>query len=378
MKILVVSRGFPTKRYPLNGIFEWDQAKALKEYGHEVIFVAIDLRSIRRKRKFGLSVFEQDGIKVYNYNLPIGKMPYAIAKIFSWKAYSKVLKKIFKTQNIDIAHYHFGVGATAKAIKAKNKYGLNYIVTEHSSWINNNTITNSERKRLKELYANSVANIAVSPNFRDKLQKMYEEKFVYIPNIVDLQAFENVSKRPHDGFTFISVGNLIKSKGMDKLIEGFKIIHEKYSDSKLIIVGDGEEKQNLQSIVAREGLSDSVTFTGRKTREEIAEYMSVSDAFVLMSKSETFGVVYIEAMACGLPVIATKCGGPEGFVDDTNGILVEVDNINQLVNAMEYMISDIAEFNSENIKNYCKNNFSQQVVAGKITELLTKDGYKHQ
>lgn len=374
MTILEVSRGFPTKRYPLNGIFEWDQAKALKDYGHEVIFAAVDLRSIRRKRKFGLQVFEQEGIKVYNYNIPMGRMPRRLLKIVSWLAFRRILKKILKTNKIDVAHYHFGSTAASKAIKAKEKFNIEYIVTEHSSDVNKNSISDAKRADLKRVYENSLYNIAVSPGFRKRMEELYGCKFEYVPNIAELSTFSAVKKIPHENFTFVSVGNLIPRKGMDITVKGFARIADKYPKSRLIIVGDGPQKTSIENLIAQLGLNERITLVGRKNRDEIAKIFTESDCFVLMSKNETFGVVYIEAMASGMPVIATVCGGPEGFVDEENGVLVEVDDVGQLCRAMEYVIENYDKYDLDKIRQYCKDNFSSRVVAEKITKILERNG----
>lgn len=84
-------------------------------------------------------------------------------------------------------------------------------------------------------------------------------------------------------------------------------------------------------------------------KKKIAEQLSKSDCFVLASQSETFGVAYIEALAMGVPVIATKCGGPEGFVNENNGIMIDVDSESQLIEAMKYMYNNSDKYDREEI-----------------------------
>ena len=80
MKIFIVSRGYPSDKYVTNGIFEFDQARALAKAGHQVVFLAVDLRSIRRKRKFGRESFEKDGVLVEAVNVPCGKIPQGLLR----------------------------------------------------------------------------------------------------------------------------------------------------------------------------------------------------------------------------------------------------------------------------------------------------------
>lgn len=371
MIIWVLAEGLPSKNAPLNGIFEWDQAKALKKIGHKIIYIAIDLRSIRRIRKLGLQVFERDGIVIFSANFPLGRTIPRVRNWISWMIYKRVCRKILKIYGIpNIAHAHFARYTGYAALKAKEKFGIDYIITEHDSWVNKDLISDYERKTCKNVYVEAKQRVAVSRKFQDRLQELYDMHFSYIPNMVDSSFFECVSK-PHNGFAFISIGSLIDGKGMDKTIIGFAEVYKKYPNIKLNIIGTGNQKEELIRLAKDKGVDDAIVFMGQLPREEIKKYMETADCFVLMSKSETFGVAYIEALAAGLPVIATKCGGPESFVNEENGRLIEVDNINELEQAMEYMLTH--KYDSERIKKYCYENFSAQTVAEKITSLLSSE-----
>ena len=80
MFVCVVARGYPTNKYEMNGIFEFDQARALNQLGHKVIFVAIDLRSLRRWRKWGIEHFIKDGVEIYAINIPLGRLPHNVLR----------------------------------------------------------------------------------------------------------------------------------------------------------------------------------------------------------------------------------------------------------------------------------------------------------
>ena len=98
----------------------------------------------------------------------------------------------------------------------------------------------------------------------------------------------------------------------------------------------------------------------------MAEEYRDADAFVLASRLETFGVVYIEAMAAGLPVIATACGGPEDFVSPDNGILVPKEDVPALADAMERMIRTRESYDSAAIARFARDRFSPAAVAGEL------------
>ncbi len=137
----------------------------------------------------------------------------------------------------------------------------------------------------------------------------------------------------------------------------------------MTIVGDGPKKHYLKNLIIELGIEKCVEFTGKLSREEMLPKLSYSNVFVLPSNSETFGVVYIEAMALGLPVIATKCGGPEDFVDSSNGLLIERNSEERLVDAMEYMYKHYNEYKRESISGSVINRYSPSKIARQI-ELL--------
>lgn len=372
LNVLIISRGYPTSKYPMNGIFEFDQAKALAKFGHDVVFAVIDIRSIRRWRKWGIEKFEKDGVKVYAINYPIGNVPLKFLLYF----YEKGLKQLFKRVkndigNPDIMHAHFtriGYAAT----KLKETTGIPLVITEHFSGLMNDSIESAVLDLGNKTYHKADKIITVSP----ALNKVLEEKFnvdsVYIPNIIDTDSFIYSETEKYDDFTFISVGSLIFRKRMDLIIEAFANLSNEFNNLKLIIIGEGPEKPKLEDLIGKYNLSSKINLTGRLERNKIAEYMSRSHCFVLPSRAETFGVVYIEAMLMGLPVIATRCGGPEGFVNIENGILVDIDEENDLVNAMTHMKNAQFQYNRKCISKSIIEKFSNEVV-GKQIEDVYKD-----
>ena len=100
--------------------------------------------------------------------------------------------------------------------------------------------------------------------------------------------------------------------------------------------------------------------------------MESCDAFVLASRSETFGVVYIEALRSGLPVIATKCGGPEDFINETNGMLVPVNNIISLTGALQRMVVNIDKYNRKSISDDCLYKFAPDTIANQLFQIYTQ------
>lgn len=373
MFIVELSRGIPSKKYPLNGVFEFDQAKALSEAGHKVIFCAIDLRSIRRKRKFGLTITTIQNIEVYNYSFPLGRVPKWLLSIFAYRGFKKIYKKIVKKYGMpDVIHAHFGRNSYPVLNKASKKFDLKYFVTEHESSILKNEITKNDEKQLSILYNNSLFNIAVSKQFKIFLENKFSVPFNYIPNIVDTTSFTFSYHDFKDTFNYVSVGNLNNGKNFEQIILALSKMVSNNSNVHLTIVGAGEEHDSLVALVEKLNLTNNVTFAGAMKRAQISELYKTQHAFILCSRFETFGVVYIEAMLSGLPVIATKCVDPESLINSENGKLIEVDNIDETVDAMKYIINNYNNYDQKQISDGCLNNYSPQVIANKISDLLNE------
>jgi len=368
MKVLLISRGYPSDKYPTHGIFEFDQAKAIANLGHKVILASIDMRSIRRKRKWGFEKFEKDGVLIYGVNFPIGRGPNFILNFFSTIALRILYRRIEKEQGKpDIMHAHFTrIGYVAA--KLKEDVDIPLVITEHSSEMMKQPINNSLKRIANYAYHKADRVIAVSPALSKVIESNFKIDAIYVPNIVDTSNFQYKEKNTRD-FTFITVGNLIYRKRMDLTVEAFSKAFENVDNVKLMVIGEGEERKKLEDIIKRDKLDKKVVLKGRLDRNAISKYMNQSDCFVLASRAETFGVVYIEAMASGLPVIATKCGGPEGFVNEENGILIPVDDMDALVDAMKWMYENIKIYNKEYISKSIIEKFSYKIVSEKIVEI---------
>ena len=365
-----MSRGLPSKQYPLNGVFEMDQATALSKFGHEVILFAIDLRSFRRKRALGFQRLSQGNMQIFSINLPVGIMPLSI-EIWIMKLCFNYLYKKMKREigDPDVVHAHFPKnGAALSTFKRKRRIPV--VVTEHSSGFGQSIVPVKLLKVAKMAYHGSSQVITVSSSLQKRLYELLNVNSLVVPNIIDTGMFHiNVTENKEKLFTFVTVGNLIRRKRMDLTLQAFHQLVEEGFNARLLIIGGGPEEKNLIDYINSHNLSNHVYMTGRINRNEIASHLMKSHCFVLASEAETFGVVYIEALACGLPVIATKCKGPEDFINETNGFLIDVNDLGQLIGAMRMMVNSYSQFNSGHISQNAISKFSQEAVARKLTHV---------
>lgn len=370
MKVAVISRGKPNQQYPLNGIFEFDQAKALAKQGIEVAFIAIDFRARSFKRKYGLFKYECDGVHVFELSLPINvyRRALPILQRLLLIPFRAMLKSFGKP---DVVHAHFySIAAIATVIK--KKYGIPLVVTEHSSKINKpaSEISALDKKVAAKAYNRCNSLICVSKALADNILQNFNHDSSVIPDMVDNQIYSYGGKNKNlSPFVYVSVGNLVPIKAFDVLIEAFAKADD---DAQLYIIGDGSEKTKIENQITKLGLEGKVKLLGRLNRLEINEIYQHGHVFVLPSQSETFGVSYVEAMYAGLPVIATRCGGPESFVDDSNGMLVAVNDVEGLADAMNAMRANYSAYDPVKISEESTKKFSPDVISGEIIEIYNK------
>ena len=216
--------------------------------------------------------------------------------------------------------------------------GFSVVVTEHNTY----QWKSWQQKLIDRVLSSFTYRIvAVSNRVKEHTlasSSISESKFTVIPNGVDFARFaRNFSKKEKtkireelgiglDDRVVICVGQLIRQKNHELLIYSFSKLDNRYSDCRLLILGEGTERDNLESQIARLDLKDRVLMPGIKKNTE-AHY-AISDFFVLSSRFEGFGIVCIEAMAAGLPVIATKVAGPDEYIKvSQNGFFTEANPV---------------------------------------------------
>jgi len=206
------------------------------------------------------------------------------------------------------------------------------------------------------------AAIALTEDMRIVMQGICSRDVYVIPNGVDWHRFEGVAgdrlrsklQIEEDEKVIIFVGTLRPVKGVKYLIQAMNIIRQEDAKVRLLLVGDGEEKQSLERLVKELGLEEAVKFVGEVPNEKVPQYMVASDILVLPSLSEGFPNVLLEAMASGLPIVATNVDGvPEIISHDENGLLVEPGDSHQLAEAILSLLQNDdmrRTFSQNNIK----------------------------
>lgn len=370
MKILFITRGFPSEDDPMDGNYEAVQAKAIAAKGHEVYVLSVKFRkltllfqnrSIRHRYVDGVHVYECNR---NNFYTPFVHFPNFDMR-FRHYQFRKVFKKLVAEIGIpDLVHAHL-IHYAAPSIILKTEFKIPFVITEHWSKMSSDIVP---RLIMKYTFAYHLADqvICVSDALADSLKKKCSVDSIVINNMVSDQFFESrKTERQDHQFRLICVGALRRIKRFDILVEAFALC-QFTENVTLDIVGEGEERPLIESKIKEYNVGRQVRLLGVKTPEEVNELLCQSDCFVLSSRLETFAIVVIEALAKGLPVIATRCGGPETFVRPEDGLLVEKENAQELAKALKYMAGHYREYDADGIRQHCHDNFSQDVIADKI------------
>ena len=369
MRVLIVSGGKPTKKYPFIGNFAFEQAVALADSGTDVTFFGIDLRSFRRKRPYGISYGVAGKVRWYVISIPIGAVPLSLLCFIGAKALSYLYSKVYKNRKKpDIVHAHFTeIGQMAASLVKKIDVPL--VITEHSSAMNCENVNESLQKFALKGYKMAARVVAVSHPLSQNIKRYTGIDAIVIPNMIKLDVFCKCEHRAHKGYRFVTTGLLIERKRTLNTIKAIEAIHRLGYNVHLDVIGDGHLRSVLMEYVWKHDLHDIVMFHGILSPMEIVKVYEECDCFVLPSAGETFGVVYVEAMAAGLPVIATRCGGPEDFVNEDNGILIDVDDAEQLQNAFLSFMNAPKHCSPTRLRDYAKENYGPEQLALRLNRL---------
>jgi glycosyltransferase involved in cell wall biosynthesis len=284
--------------------------------------------------------------------------------------YKKVVRNWGKP---DVLHTHFYfMGAIAA--KLPKLAGIPMVHTEHSSKLNKPlaAISSLDKKLAKKAFAAASVITTVSTAYANKLHQNFNIKAQVVPNVLALvspKRASQITESPNHrltNFTWVSVGRLIQPKGFDTLLEAFAQTLKEDANQQLQIVGDGPYRGALQTKIQQLHLTDKVKLLGAMPRNKVQECLANAHAFVLLSQSETFGVSYIEAMAMGLPVVATCCGGPSDFVNATNGCLVPVGDAAKAADAMCKIKAQYATYQPQQIANEVLQKYAPASVAKQL------------
>lgn len=374
MHILFISRGYPSAQRPQNGNFEVDQAEGFAKLGHKVSMISVDLGREFIPKEFGIQRIQKNGVLSYHsFFMPMKFFPGKgiFRKLLNKQLdylYQKVVQEAGKP-DIIYAHYLWNMDW---ALFLKNKYHIPLIGIEHWSELGYDEIKPIIEKNARRIYPQLDKLIVVSHTLQRKIQERIGIKADVVFNTIhDMVKMLTVLQRQQKNniVRFITTGTLLPVKGYDNLITAFAKCSFPGDKWNLTIIGEGPEEKTLKQLIVQHNLENNIRLAGRKNKDEIVEALNQSDVFVSSSHLETFGVAALEAICCGIPVLATDSGGPREFITEHNGRLCE-DSVDSLKQGIEYMYAHYTEFDKKRLSEEAVNRFSSTAIANQLTKIF--------
>lgn len=394
MRLLLIPSWFPSHNTPMAGRFVLDQAQALQRHGGlEQLAVlswghhdgALSLREMARSGR-ALRWRMRQGREAQWQS--IEGLDCIVSPALSWTlnwrgggvqeqlaACRRGLQAALQRWGgVDLLHAHACFPGGVIARQLGQEFGLPYVLTEHMSPFPFPAFRRADGRldaRIAPVFADAAAVLAVSPALAEAVRAEGLGPALIVPNVVDVSRF-SLRKQNLPGaapWVLLALGSLSAQKGFDLLLRALKKWNPPASEFELRIGGAGPQRAALQALARELGLQDRVRWLGALHPDAVPAVMAQADAFVCSSRHETFGVVLAEAMASGLPVLATRCGGPEYVLNEHAGLLVDKDDVDALAEGLRQLRARAESFDPGLLRQQAYDRFGPEAVAGQLLQV---------
>ena len=389
-KILFLASWYPSKNSPVEGIFVQKHAEAAALFSDISVLYLTLYTGLNGKIIEVAPIYENNvyTVRVYLSKTKI-RIPFVTFLFNSFRYFIGIylgLRLIFREKGTpELMQVNVASRIGIIALLLKLLFRIPYIVLEHSTAYvmykdkkeYQANITLSERiiTYINYRYADGI--IGVSNYLNDSIKKLknINNRFYTVPNVIRIpeKIERQINKNDKIKVLTISILNK-KGKNIKELINCFDLlIKGGEKDLNLYVVGDGPDKEVFERYANELGiLNKNIFFLGYVPNSELGKYFDTVNFFVLPSKYETFSVVTAEAIAHGVPVVTTKCGGPEEFVNPEQGLMVNNEDNKALIAGIEYMSNNWQNYDPNNLMNYAKSKFDSPVVGKQLVNIYNE------
>lgn len=373
MKLLIIPSWYATEDQPGDGSFFKEQANLLQASGLTVAVAYPDLR-------FRLGGLRGGLFRDYTASVPTYYSRRSSLFAFSEQAkslrLSKMLDELYERVcaemgKPDLVHMLSCRMASEVAALCK-KNGLPLVYTEHAGSLlrqpGEAPADASLRRRFEKALEGCDCAIAVSEDMR-ALMVGKRPDTILIPDPVDSGHFRIMpGVVPEGPFVFAASGSLTPEKGFEILLRAFASARSHMADAQLRIAGTGPQERVLTELIRELGLDEYAKLTGPLPRKLAPKFYNGCDCFVCSSLSEPFGMQIVEALACGVPVIATRSGGPEDIINAKNGLLINAGDTLAMERALINMYRRAKSFNPFTLREDCIRRFGKSYVCQRLVQ----------
>ena len=384
MHILIIPSYYPTEMQPLTGIFIQKQAAALRKAGHRVgVLVTPRINATREYvNRFGLLSLRPFTVQIEEPDIPVYRMhlgwfprplPPLVALLLTQAGKSAFTQYCREYGVPDLLYPHNIFYGGVLAARLSRQYHIRSILLEHSSsFLEGLIVFPGQPGLIREALQNIHACLVVGSSLIRPLQSYSPQTSIEIlGNVIDTDFFTlSPHASPTSPFTFTVIAQLKeRRKGFDILIDAFHQAFSGRDDVRLNIRGSGVLRKEIDAHIARLGLETQVKILGDyMSLEALRELIWQSHVVVCSSTVETFAVSIAEGMSCGKPVIVTRCGGPEDYVTEDSGFIVDPGSAAALANAMTQIAVDYHRFDAERIRHVCLERYSERAIVRRIED----------
>ena len=332
MHVLVIPSWYTTRINQVRGSFFREQARSLSERVDRLGVVypyLLQGRTALRERRIlpaRVGLLSEERFVNEVWEIPFVTRAGVLSRLAEMSCWRWLVGRYIRRHGRpDVLLLHSALKGEV-ALWAKSSLGLPFVVVEHSSAFARGLLGSEELERCRAVFEGAGDRRAVSRSLQGQLSALYGLEFGILPNFLADGEFRGAPRsepRAGDRYTVLSIGALTGNKNHLMLVEAFAIGLGSDPRFELVIAGEGPERERIGAAVSRLGLEDRVRMPGAVSRSQVPGLLARADLFVLPSVYETFGVAAVEALAAGVPVVATRSGGPEDIVSPDVGTLCE-------------------------------------------------------
>ena len=368
-QVLVFVFYYPSAERPSQGAFVREYARAAARHA-EVVVLCNDGGTREHPRGHALSDRVEDGIRTVrlSYRKPPAPLPHLQHRLGIRAALKRLAADGFRP---DVVHAHYYL-AGGMALRIARRRGVAALVSEHSSTFPAGTLGAFRLWRARRALGRAALVCPVSAHLERAIRAAgIEARFRIVPNTVDTDVFHPPADRARrvagDPIRLAFVAVIRPGKGLDELLRALARIDA--PAWRLEVAGEGPARGDAERLAAELGLAHRVRFLGELPKVEVAELLRRSDLFVLPSHAETQGVVLIEAMASGLPVLATDVGGVPETVEPGSGVLVPPRDPEALEAGLRSLLQDPGRFDRAEIASQARDRFGYAAIGGILDDI---------
>lgn len=353
-------------------VWKWQEASLEREEGNgnkSLIYKDYTFDNLIRLLKF---LFRRQ-VAAWGLNIWLGRILYKFLE-------RRVIRFVETQGKPDVIHL-YGVQAQAGFIGARiasalaSRYKVPLVFNVHEAIGYSYSEGNIPKPVLECFKATNLfapVSQALGEYWKSIIPEIAELPMQAIPNPVSASVFKVASRQnKKEQFIIVHISKLDANKNLDVIIEAFLGFLETVPHAQLLLIGNDKLTDNANAMWKSGGSSTQIKLLGRKSRQEIADIMAYAHAYVQASTLETFGIPIVEAMMSGLPVIATKSGGPESFIQETNGLVLERPELKSMQQAILSLYDRYENYESDEIREKALQKFSEAAVTKQLIEAYT-------